>query len=208
MHLRSLLLPIASLIAVTLAYSRPVPAGWTVHRRADPDTNVLVRVSLVQPNLHNLDTYLLDVADPQSANYGQHWTPSQVKDTFRPSQGSVDAVRSWLAGDFAVEPVRVTQKDEVLTLNITVAQAERIFATKYNVYLGSGDSERVACHEGHNFPAHIGEHVDFVWPELMYGGPRLSRRSNPSATPGAHRPRIVQSGALNVSMKRVSRGLR
>ena len=56
--------------------------------------------------------------------------------------------------------------------------------------------------------AHIAEHVDFVWPELMYGGPRLSRRSNPPAAPGAHRPRIVQSGALNVSMKRVSRGLR
>ena len=208
MHMRSLFLSFASLIAVIFAYSRPVPAGWTLHRRADPNTNVLVRISLVQPNLHDLDTYLLDVADPQSPNYGRHWTPQQVKDTFRPSQESVDAVRSWLVGDFAVEPGSVIQKDEVLILNVSVAQAERIFGTKYNVYLGSDHSERVGCHQGHNFPAHIAEHVDFVWPELTYGSPRLSRRSSPPAALGSRRPRAVQASAFNVSMGKVLRAWR
>ncbi|EJF64895.1 subtilisin-like protein [Dichomitus squalens LYAD-421 SS1] len=198
MYLCSTFLLIASLIVESLTYTHPIPPGWTLHRRADPDTKLLVRLSLVQPNLHNLDAYLLDIADPQSPNYGQHWTPERVKETFRPSQGSADVVRSWLVSNLDAESSTIIQTDEVLSLNISVAQAERIFTTNYNVYRANNGFERVGCHQGHNFPAHVAEHVEFVWPSLTYGGPRLTRRNSPPTVKGARGPRIVQPSAIDV----------
>ncbi|TBU33346.1 subtilisin-like protein [Dichomitus squalens] len=199
MYLCSTFLLVVSLIVESLTYTHPIPPGWTLHRRADPDTELLVRLSLVQPNLHNLDAYLLDIADPQSPNYGQHWTPERVKETFRPSQGSADVVRSWLVSNLDAESSIIIQTDEVLSLNVSVAQAERIFATNYNVYRANNGFERVGCHQGHNFPAHVAEHVEFVWPSLMYGGPRLTRRNSPPTVKGARGPRVVQSSAIDAS---------
>ena len=74
-----------------------VPHGWGLRRRADADTVLPLKISLRQSNLANLDAYLLDIADPDSPRYGQHWTPARVADTFRPSTAAVDAVREWLA---------------------------------------------------------------------------------------------------------------
>jgi tripeptidyl-peptidase-1 len=39
---------------------------------------VPVNIALRQRNLENGHDLLMDVADPQSSNYGQHWTPEKV----------------------------------------------------------------------------------------------------------------------------------
>ncbi|KAI1796878.1 subtilisin-like protein [Ganoderma leucocontextum] len=191
---------LAKLAAVALANPRPVPAGWTLHRRAAPNTDVLVRISLVQSNLQNLDAYLLDVADPQSPNYGRHWTPAQVLDTFSPRQESVEVVTSWLSNELGLDShsVGLSPGRDVINLNTTAAEAERIFDTEYNVYRWNDDgSERIGCHEGHNFPPHVSEHVDFVWPTLMRGKRRLAARDD--TRPSARRPRTVQGVAIEES---------
>ena len=191
---------LSSLAAIVLAESFPVPAGWTLHRRAAPDTTVLVRISLVQSNLHNLEDYLLDVADPQSPKYGQHWTPQQVLDTFRPRQDSVDVVTSWLSSELGLDShsLGLSPGRDVINLNTTAAEAERIFDTEYNVYRSHDDgSEHIGCHEGHSFPPHVSEHVDFVWPTLMRGTRRLAARDH--TLPSSKRRRVVHGDAVQVS---------
>lgn len=193
------LLLLSTLVTVVLADPRPVPTGWTLHRRAAPDTDVLIRISLVQSNLHNLDAYLLDVADPQSPNYGRHWTPAQVLDTFRPRQEAIEVVTSWLSNELGLDShsLGLSPGRDIINLNTTAAEAERIFDTEYNVYRWDDDgSERVGCHEGHNFPPHVSEHVDFVWPTLMHGQRRLAARDN---TVRSGRPRAAQGVAIEVS---------
>ncbi|PIL35510.1 hypothetical protein GSI_02238 [Ganoderma sinense ZZ0214-1] len=199
MYLCCLFLFLVTLTAVALADPTPVPAGWTLHRRALPDTNLLVRISLVQSNLHNLDAYLLDVADPQSPNYGQHWTLAKVLDTFRPRQDSVEVVTSWLAEELGLDShsLGLSLSGDVINLNTTAAEAERIFDTEYNVYRWNDDgSERIGCHEGHNFPPHVSDHVAFVWPTLMHGERRLAARDHTLPSSNYKGPRAV---ALNDS---------
>lgn len=203
MYLCHVLLLLANLAAIVLADPRPVPTGWTLHRRAAPDTNVLVRISLVQSNVDNLDAYLLDVADPQSPNYGRHWTPEQVLDTFRPRQESVEVVTSWLSNELALDShsLGLSLDRDVINLNITAAEAERIFDTEYNVYRWNDDGgERIGCHEGHSFPPHVSEHVNFVWPTLMRGERRLAARDH--TLPSSRKPRAVQGVATEVSVER------
>ncbi len=39
---------------------------------------VPVNIALTQRNLENGHNFLMDVSDPQSSKYGQHWTPEKV----------------------------------------------------------------------------------------------------------------------------------
>ncbi|KAJ7800197.1 subtilisin-like protein [Mycena olivaceomarginata] len=156
------------------------PAGWSLHRRADPDALLPLKFSLVQSNLDKLDAFLLDVADPQSPHYGQHWSPSRVKETFRPSAESVDTVQAWLTHDAGihVDKIRLSAGGDILNLDVTIAEAESLLETEYYLYSDNEDgSVRVGCHEGYTLPEHISKHVELVWPTVHFGGPRaLSRR--------------------------------
>ena len=172
-----ILCAIALVAASPAAYSRAIPNGWSLHRRADPNTLVPLKFKLAQSNIHNLDAYLLDIADPSSPNYGKHWTPSQVAQTFRPSQATIDAVHAWLLTEHGLEPHRIvlTESGGTLRVDATAAEAERILGAEYNVYQHAASGrERVGCHEGYALPEHVSKHVDFVSPTVHFGASRVS----------------------------------
>ncbi|KAI9060234.1 subtilisin-like protein [Trametes sanguinea] len=152
-------------------HRRSSPVGWTLHKRADPDATLPLSIALVQSNLHNLDSYLLDIADPDSPNYGKHWTPAQIAETFRPSKESVDVVHSWLTGD-GVDSTRIELSDngQYVRVNVSVSEAERLLATEYYVYQedASGTSH-LACGSGYYLPEHVSRHVDLVTPTIHLG---------------------------------------
>ncbi|KAI0719348.1 subtilisin-like protein [Cerioporus squamosus] len=168
---------------------RHVARGWSLHRRADPDTVLPLKFTLVQSNLDNLDAYLLDVADPHSPNYGNHWSYAKVAETFRPSKESVDTVHSWLVNDLRIDShkVQVNRNGDTVQLNVTVAEAEHILGAEYHVYrFGEGGDERIGCRGGYSLPEHVSKHVDFVSPTIHLGRPPITRRDGfVSSTPGA-----------------------
>ncbi|KAJ7910908.1 subtilisin-like protein [Mycena leptocephala] len=180
MLLTQLLITLAAASAGVVAASRPVPAGWSLHRRADPDALIPLKLSLTQSNLDKLETILMDIADPRSINYGKHWSPAQVKDTFRPSKETFDAVRAWLTHDARIDEdkIRLSPNGDILQLNLTIAETEDLLHAEYYIYSDDVDgSLRVGCHNGYTLPEHVSKHVDLVWPTIHFGGPRsLSRR--------------------------------
>ncbi|OSD06822.1 subtilisin-like protein [Trametes coccinea BRFM310] len=152
-------------------HRRSPPIGWTLHKRADPDATLPLSIALVQPNLHNLESYLLDIADPDSPNYGKHWTPAQIAETFRPSKESVDVVHSWLMSD-GVDPARIELSDngQYVRVNVSVSEAERLLATEYYVYQEDASStNHLACGSGYHLPEHVSRHVDVVTPTIHLG---------------------------------------
>ena len=156
-----------------------VPRGWSLHRRADPDALLPLKFALVQSNLLHLESYLLDIADPESPNYGKHWSISRVAKTFRASPQSVDVVHSWLSNDAEIDGLRIKLAPDggALHLNVTVAEAERILGAEYHVYRHNEDgSERVGCRLGYQLPDHVSKHIDFVWPTTHLGDHRLLRK--------------------------------
>ncbi|KAH9945437.1 subtilisin-like protein [Epithele typhae] len=171
-----------------LASASPAPQGWSILRRADPNTLVPLRFSLAQRNLDRLDAFLLDVADPASPNYGKHWSPEKVASTFRPSQHAVDAVRTWLAVEngIARDRVAVTRHGGTVALLATVAEAERLLGADFHVYRrAAGGAERVGCHDAHRLPRHVAEHIDFVHPTVptMAGTGGLSSSARSKRAP-------------------------
>ncbi|KAH9850381.1 subtilisin-like protein [Lenzites betulinus] len=156
-----------------------LPHRWSLHRRADPDTTLPLSIALKQANIHLLDDYLLDIADPQSPNYGKWWTPSRVANTFRPSAQSQDAVRSWLTAD-GIDAARVQMSNDhsYMLVNVSVAEAERLLAAEYYVYQHEDGSEEIGCHHGYHLPEHVREHVDLVAPTLVLETAKLEEHGN------------------------------
>ena len=110
-----------------------VPRGWAPVRRAAGDAVLPLRIALSQPNLASIEDYLMDVAHPDSHNYGAHWSADKVAQTFRPSPEASETVRAWLAqGGVALERVRTSKSGGWLSADITVAEAEALLGTEYH----------------------------------------------------------------------------
>lgn len=150
---------------------RSLPSGWFPVRRAEHNTILPLNVGLLQSNLDNLDTYLLDVAHPESPNYSKHWSHAQIADVFRPSPESVDAVRSWLIEDGWIHPGRIalSKSGGWLSVNVTVQEAEQLLGTEYHVYQHGDDGrEHVACKGGYLLPEHVSKHVELITPTIEF----------------------------------------
>jgi subtilase family serine protease len=70
----------------------------------------------------------MEVSHPESSKYGKHWTSEEVKQTFSPSSETIEAVNAWLASNGLQ---RGTEYRGYLSIEIPVADAERLFRTKY-----------------------------------------------------------------------------
>ena len=174
--------------------SRAVPRGWTPVRRAEPDVILPLSFALTQSNLDQLDTYLMDVADPDSPNYSKHWTHTDVANAFRPSAESVDTVRDWLVGDGYVDPGRLalSKGGAWLMFNATVEEAEHLLGTEYYVYENADGATHVACKDKYHLPEHVSKHVDLVTPTLHFTAKLRQYARVSSVTP-------LIGGKVNVS---------
>lgn len=74
-------------------------------------------------------------ADPESKNFGKHWSMEEIHDMFAPSQDSVDSVRSWLE-KVGVEAHRISQSanKQWMQMDLSTAEAEKLFQTKYHFF--------------------------------------------------------------------------
>jgi tripeptidyl-peptidase-1 len=121
-----------------------LPSGWARAGRADPTSVLTFRFGLAQNNLDKLEEFLNEVAHPDSPLYGAHWSADRIANTFAPSQGTIETVRSWLTGSGVhSDRVRQTSGKVWLEVNATVAEAEKLLATEYNVYKHETGSSRI-----------------------------------------------------------------
>ena len=44
----------------------------------------------------NAEKWLMEVSDPNSPDYGKHWTPEEVLEAFQPSDDTIRNVTAWL----------------------------------------------------------------------------------------------------------------
>lgn len=101
-------LAVATTISPQVLHERrtSTPDGWVKRSRHASDAVLPLRFGLAQSNMDKIDQYLLDVSDPDSPNYGNHWSAADVAKTFAPSQETVDVVSDWLKTS-GVHPERI-----------------------------------------------------------------------------------------------------
>lgn len=111
------------------------PKRW-IKRGALPDSSILpVRIGLQQRNLDAGHERLMAMSDMNHPSYGKHMTAEEVIDFFAPPQRAIDTVRDWLeAAGIASERIGHSVNKQWVQVDMTVAEAEELFKTKYHSY--------------------------------------------------------------------------
>jgi tripeptidyl-peptidase-1 len=193
MMLRQLLLPATTALsllsqlngaAALVLEQRPISANVEeLPRPATLSDFVLpMRFGLTQPNLDKADAYVSHVSDPTSPNFAQYWTAQQVSDTFKPSVASYSAVRAWiLAAGIPPENVATAPDGRGwLRSNMTVAQAESLLHTTYNLYESkSNGNTYIACQQ-YSIPDDLEDDIDVITPGTTLTRVKLGSTSSSS----------------------------
>ncbi|KAL6807472.1 subtilisin-like protein [Trichoderma sp. SZMC 28013] len=144
---------------------------WEKRNRLEPRDIIPVRIGVSQRNLDRGYDLLLDVSDPDSANYGKHWTAEQITEMFSPSRESIESIREWLTGSgISEDRIAHSLGYEWIHFNATVQEAEELFQTEYHSYqFGLETRSTVGCDE-YKVPSHLARHIDFIHPGVALVG--------------------------------------
>lgn len=149
---------------------RPVARrSWTKGVRLHKAKELPVRIGLSQSNLHRAEEFINEVSHPKSANYGKHWTPERIAETFAPKQESIEAVMEWLEAE-GIQPARVklSKGRHWLDFKATVAELEHLLKTQYHVYKhNTHGNSHFACDKYH-VPDHLVSHIDLITPTVHF----------------------------------------
>ncbi|KIM96701.1 hypothetical protein OIDMADRAFT_94140, partial [Oidiodendron maius Zn] len=139
---------------------------WSKVAQLDGNQVLPIRIGLKQSNLEHGDRWLMEVSDPKSPRFGQHWTAKEVIDAFKPSHETIQAVHTWL-NDSGIHTDRHRLSDGLGWLQFD-AKAETLFRTTYHLFEhGRSSTTHVACDE-YSVPSHISSHIDFVSPGVHF----------------------------------------
>ncbi|OJJ42265.1 hypothetical protein ASPZODRAFT_77390 [Penicilliopsis zonata CBS 506.65] len=144
-----------------------IGSEWKNQGRLPASAQVVVRVALQQSNLHRAHNLLMDIAHPDSTNYGQHWSASQVIDMFAPSDIAIAAVREWLIGA-GIDESRLlhTENKGWIVFVTAVGTAENLFSTKYYRYRHKSDGKTAVLCEEYSLPRSVQPHIDYIHPGI------------------------------------------
>ncbi|EOA86025.1 uncharacterized protein SETTUDRAFT_177490 [Exserohilum turcica Et28A] len=145
---------------------RPIP-----QHAHDGDVVLPVRIGLKERNLEHGDRFLDDISDPDSPNFGKHWTAERVANTFAPSQQASDTTLAWLReAGIGSQRVKHSVGRNWLEFSATVSELEALLNTQYHNYQHKQSGGfRVACDE-YGLPQHVRPHVDFIMPTIQLDG--------------------------------------
>ncbi|KAE9365864.1 subtilisin-like protein [Stipitochalara longipes BDJ] len=167
----------------------------------DSRTVLPLSIGLTQQNLHKGHDFLMDVSDPTSPNYANHWTPEQIAEAFAPTVETINAVKEWLAS-FGIDEDRISisKSSSWIRFNCTVGEVEELLKTKYKIYEHSKTKKtHLACDE-YSLPVDIKAHIDFITPTIGFEAyliePRSKARSlfmrDKEATPADNISELLQ----------------
>lgn len=94
-----------------------------------------------------------------------------------PHPDSTRAVEEWLAFH-GIDAVQRTDAGDWMTVRVSVALAERMLGTKYNVYRHAASSERIVRTMSYALPRELHAHIDFAAPATYFGTMRSMRATS------------------------------
>ncbi len=174
----SLLFP-ASILAVPFVPTLAVksiaipPSDWIQHATVPPEHPITLRFALRQGDFPSLEKRLLDISNPLSPRWRQHLTKQEVQDLVRPNNATLTAVDSFLSSHgIDLHAIRRSPAMDWLSLNVTVAKAEVILNTTYQLFLNKFSSKTLLRCMSYSLPLDLHGEIDTIQPTTYFGGVR------------------------------------
>ncbi|KAG0645598.1 Tripeptidyl-peptidase [Hyphodiscus hymeniophilus] len=141
-----------------------LPVGWTATAAADTSSTLAFTIALTQQNIDQLETKLLSVSTPGSAQYGQHMDVDDLNALFAPTAGASDAVESWLK---SAGVKSVSTQGAYVTFATTVGAANSLLNTTFMKFENAGVS-KIRTME-YSVPASLSSYIDLIDPTVFLG---------------------------------------
>ncbi|ATY62440.1 aorsin endoprotease precursor [Cordyceps militaris] len=108
---------------------------------------------------------LMRVSDPQSLDFGNFWTSTEVVAKFAPAAEVIRETLAWL-GESGIRPqgTRLSNDRSWIQIDTTAKQAERLLGTKVKMYSHASVSRAEPRFHEYNIPEHLDAYIDFVMP--------------------------------------------
>ncbi|OAA63076.1 alkaline serine protease AorO [Cordyceps fumosorosea ARSEF 2679] len=157
------------------------PASAAVHG----DLTVPVLIGMKQKNIESMMDYVMEVSDPASAKYGQHYSQAQVDALFAPDDQAIASVKDWLVkSGIAANSINLSRNKAWVKFESTVSTLESLLA----VNLTAPKNAKRDVSSEVKLPQQISSVVEFVLPSLNASshattGRRTKNRGRPSTKP-------------------------
>lgn len=136
-----------------------------------------------------------DSSEPDSPNYGKHYTQEQVAELFAPEQGSLDTVQNWLK-DAGISGVSVPKSKGWVQFQTTLSKLESLLQTSYHIYEFASTGENYFGTDSYKLPSDISNVVDFVTPGVV-----TSKMVSPTSSKAKH-SRAVPFEPIDAAMSK------
>uniref|UniRef100_A0A4W5RG55 Tripeptidyl peptidase I n=1 Tax=Hucho hucho TaxID=62062 RepID=A0A4W5RG55_9TELE len=138
-----------------------IPEDWTRVGRIAPTEKLELTFALRQQNVDQLEHLLLQVSDPESAQYGKHLTLEEVTALVRPSQLTQKVVHHWLQSHGVTDCQTILTQDFLqCTMSTQVAEA-LLPGIEFHRYVRDGIS-LVRSSSAYQVHEDVLQHLDFV----------------------------------------------
>ncbi|GJJ11874.1 hypothetical protein Clacol_006112 [Clathrus columnatus] len=188
---------LALLLIFSLIYSSPLQEELIVHRqiqeipdqfihtgKANPNTPLTFRIKLASHNLTGLEKRLYETSDPTNQQYGIHLTKEQVDDHVRPHPNVTTAFNRWMS-QHGITPTAITKAGHELTIQVSVAQANKIFNASFLEYNDTSSDRTIIRTTQYSVPRTVAEHVRYVYPTTQFSNPEIRqyrKKKTPAST--------------------------
>ncbi|ROV86868.1 hypothetical protein VMCG_10799 [Cytospora schulzeri] len=141
-----------------------LPSGWRYKSTPDRNTPVALQVAIKHSH-HDYLRIAREVSDPQSAQYGQHLSKTQLLQAMPDLESSASIVQDWLQSKGISSSFSET--GGWVKFNASVRQAESLLDAEYGYYDYNG-AERALRTMAYSIPECLADVVDFVWPTTQF----------------------------------------
>lgn len=146
-------------------------SSWYKHERIPQDESIQMRIGLKQPSNLQAHDDLMEVSDPASPRYGQHWSPEEVLEAFAPSEETVQAAIAWVTSTLGIDRTKLSLGPSRgwLSFQSSIGEAEALLSTEYWLYEHESQESMAAGVDHYSVPEDLAEHIDFVFPGVVLG---------------------------------------
>ncbi|KKK25020.1 hypothetical protein AOCH_000629, partial [Aspergillus ochraceoroseus] len=155
---------------VTVEQLAEIPDGWIRESPASPSRLMTFHISLHQENAARFEQMVIDMSTPGHDSYGRHMKRDDVRDALRPSERTVEKVRSWLESEH-VPPQSIHTHGNWVTFKVPVSQAESLLRTQFHRYFHQQTGAHAVRTLAYSVPEDLHPAIQLIQPTTRFGHP-------------------------------------
>ncbi|TFK98410.1 Pro-kumamolisin, activation domain-containing protein [Pterulicium gracile] len=152
------------------------PDGFKAVSSASNEEILVFRIALAQKDFAGLEKALYEASTPGSDTFGSYLSREETNRYIAPSQDTVEAVTTWLTSN-GLSISDYSQGGDWITVEATVAQANKLLQADYVAYTHEGLNEPVLRTLSYSLPDEVKDHVVVIHPTVSF--PSLSEPPSP-----------------------------